>query len=110
MQITFEKTEQARKLTLSTFSWNSNNLSRKFQGSNTAEGFIEMFKNVIISHANTEVTATEVTDQSQSPSSPARKRPRTLLPASQEARTLGSASASEDGMDKAVIPFFQGIL
>lgn len=39
--------------------------------------------------------------------SPPKKRPRVMMPASQEAR-ISSIENAEDNMDKAVIPFFQG--
>ena len=46
--------------------------------------------------------------KNNSPGPPAKKRPRILMPASHEARISTNESA-EDDMDKAVIPFFQGI-
>lgn len=90
-------------LNINNFSWNSNDISREFQGSSTPKNFITKFDQIFnLEEHNRQSLELSCTSTAQSTSSgiqqPPKKRPRLLLPASCRATTSDDEEFDEEKM------------
>ena len=105
----------AKLLNLNNFRWNANDLSRKFQGSNTTEGFIAIFEEIFGQASETLISDEEDRkipplvniDASLQPFQlPPAKKMKVMMPASRVARMERLSDEqnemSESEMDKAI--------
>ena len=122
LKVYFTKTN-AKLLNLNNFRWNANDLSRKFQGSNTTEGFIAIFEEIFGQQASETLISDEEDrdspplvniDASLQPSQlPPAKKMKVMMPASRVARMERLSDEqnemSESEMDKAIECHFKGM-
>ena len=114
----FADTSKPRLLKLSNFSWDANEISRKFQGCKTPERFIATFNELFTTG---EVTRDLLDNEEGScPGAlqpPSKKRLRVTMPASRQARMESEENRSilqdcdefdEAEMDKVIHSHFQG--
>ena len=115
MQVLFSDNEGAKSLCLDVFSWDENDISRKFQGCRTPEGFVATFEqNFGTPSAGKAASQSDSPPSSSVNSQTGSKRPKAppnLIPATKKART--EHTQKDDGfeaesMDRAIYDHFKG--